>query len=211
MMNFIMKLIGVTILTILVSNCTDGTIDPSNSDDVILPLALGNTWEYKCYQYPVSNPDSITQSITLLTIVDSAYTFNGKKWYGLKTYNPDRPEAWMYIIVRNVSEGLRFLDNPYNFAEILYYKYPTAVSESIIWDNYKTDRIDTTVTKSISSEVTVPAGKFSCIHYQRNGEDDEYYCPNIGQIKSSYKFINSFGNKSDTLIYCMELVSYSIK
>jgi len=210
-MNFIMKLIGVTILTILVSNCTDGTIDPSDNDDVILPLALGNTWVYKCYQYPVSNPDSIHEQFTWVSIVDSVYTIKGKKWYVHRTTDPDIPNAGYVSIFRNAKEGLRFLDNPYNFAEILYYKYPTSVNESTIWDNYKTDRIDTTVTKSINAEITVPAGKFTCIHYQRNGEDDEYYCPNIGQIKSSIKFVNTFGNKSDTLIFCMELVSYSIK
>jgi hypothetical protein len=210
-MNFLLKLLGVTILTIFISNCSEGTIEPSINDDVILPLALGNTWEYICYQYPISNPDSISQSMKLISIIDSVYTINGKKWYGLRTYNPESPEAGMYIQLRNVREGLRFLDNPYNFAEILYFKYPTVINESIIWDNYKTDRIDTTVTISINSETTVPAGKFTCIHYQRNGDDDEYYCPNIGQIKSSIKFINTFGNKSDTLIMCMELNSYSLK
>jgi hypothetical protein len=210
-MNFLLKIIGVTILTILISNCSDGTIDPSNNDDVILPLALGNTWVYQCYQYPVSNPDSIHRQITLVSSIDSVYTINGNKWYVLMTIDPDIPNVKYFSILRNVREGLRFLDNPYNFAEILYYKYPTAVNERTIWDNYKTDRIDTTVTKSINTEVTVPAGKFTCIHYQRNGEEDEYYCPNIGQIKTSIKFVNTFENTSDTLIYCMELVSYSIK
>lgn len=171
-MNFLLKIVGVAILTILISNCSDGTTDPSNNDDVILPLALGNTWEYICYQDPISNPDSISQSMTLISTIDSVYTINGKQWYGLRTYNPQRPETYMYGQLRNVREGLRFLDNPYNYAEILYYKYPTVINESIIWDNYKTDRIDTTVTRSINTEITVPAGKFTCIHYQRNGEDD---------------------------------------
>jgi hypothetical protein len=209
--NFI-KYFVFLVLLVLMTNCKDEPFNPSNSNDVILPLALGNNWQYFKYEFSSSDKDSIYNFDTVNVIVKSVLTHNQEKWYDLEmTYN-SQPNHYYDYVYTNKSDGLWFLDNPFNYANFIIHKYPTIENDTIIYENWRQERMDTIVTISTAKELNVPAGKFTCYYYFTNNTTSDYFCPGVGKIKFLHILkIDTLGQIPDTLWYCHELMNYKIK
>jgi hypothetical protein len=87
--------------------------------------------------------------------------------------------------------------------ESLLFKYPATLNEVYLsYDSVKVKVI------SINENVTVPAGTFSCYHYQTNENgylSDNYISPGVGMIKQNNLKLQT--NDIEKL----ELISYTIK
>lgn len=191
----------------LVYDCSEPT-EPDNSINELIPLKIGNTWNYKMTDYDSNGVvlyyEDITTSITRDTTISSL------KWYG---YNNSPSGIWY----TNKTDGYwTFVKggtgNVLNDTSLLAYKYPTQVGD--IYGNSDTPR----EVLSIDEIITVPAGTFKVIHIittyigSTNYLLDSYetfIAPGIGVIK-----VMQVGKRYDGtkfIVYKNELISYSSK
>ena len=69
------KTIGLLLLSVLVaavSSCSDDTQNPGASNDQIVPLAVGNYWEYWRTEYDVASGTSVVTD-TATVVVSSSF------------------------------------------------------------------------------------------------------------------------------------------
>lgn len=196
-----MKILNVVlffILIALVQSCNDvnnPSVDEISED--IIPLAVGNTWNYHTTLYDTAGNvfrefDSSSR-ITGDTLIDNNtwYYYESNAWFcsifedGYHTYDPYRSDS---------------LKNRLNF------KYPCAAGDK--YSYYEVAKSDT--------QITVPAGTFNCIMYKlrmRTSMDfaylDFFIKPGIGYIKTiEYSFAE---NHPLSVYNISELLSWEFK
>jgi len=191
---------------LLIYGCSEIT-EPDNSINELIPLKIGNTWNYKMTSYDSTGVILYYEDIN--SSIDKDTTINGLKWYG---YNSMPPGIW-YI---NKSDGYwTFVKggtgNILNDTSLVVYKYPTQVGE--IYGVTETLR----EVISVDEIITVPAGEFKVIHLLTTFVGSTNYLldsfeifitPGVGVIK-----VMQIGKRYDGtkfVVYKNELTSFSI-
>jgi hypothetical protein len=183
---------------ILLSGCKNNPTGPTNAKE-IWPLKIGNNWVLKSYH--LDSLGNITDTLSVTYHVDSDTTINGQKIYIINHYT-------FPLYCCNLSDG--FYQYSVNQAGhdtlIIALKYP--VNEGDIF----LSGLDTFHVKSTNENISVPAGNFSCIHYEIIGNvvgKTVIYCtPGVGLIK--IEFYSKDSNNNLRLIMKSELISYKI-
>jgi hypothetical protein len=178
----------------LISNfCNVSGSEPvdNNTDDVLLPLKVGNYWTYARLELDSTG-----------NIIDTVETFTDRVLAEKKLGN----ETWYYygllgrtdtseaILYKNREDGLYIcsrgagdiIDSPH-----LFLKYPTAINDTF------TSKYHFMKTLSLNENISTKIGDFPCIKYYGNRYPDEkfdfgyelmYFTPGIGQIEYFREF-----------------------
>jgi hypothetical protein len=193
--------------SLLIYNCSEST-EPDYSNLDLIPLAVGNKWNYKTTTFD-STGNVINQQNGNTSIIKDTL-INGIKWYG---YDHDFPGVWN----TNKSDGYwQFLEADslwfMNDTSGVVYKFPTHVGDVYGNPQYPKEVV------SVNERISVPAGDFRTIHITQyltmNSNSlqvsfETYICPGIGFVKSM-----QIGKKYDGTKYIVgksELVSHNIK
>ncbi len=174
-------------------SCKNSTDTGTQSQGVIMPLAIGNTWIYLDNGYD-SNGHLIVPSRLDTLLINDTITY-GKD----VLYIPQNRKIYYY----NKTDGLSIR---YNFApeETLFAKYPAKAGDIFRHDSYILTKESSPdplglaaadyIVSSTTESVTVPAGTFICYKYNADYYDttkhqlldryNTYYAPNVGMIKS---------------------------
>ena len=193
--------------SLLLFSCSNST-EPDETINELIPLKIGNKWNYKMTIYDSLGSISYREDIT--TSIDRDTFINGIKWYG---YNTPPTRIWH----TNKSDGYwTFVKagtgNVVNDTSLLVYKYPTQVGD--VYGNPDMPR----EVVSVDEEITIPAGKFKAIHLVTTFTGSTNYLldsfetfitPGLGVIK-----VMQIGKRSDGtkfIVYKNELVSFELK
>ncbi len=174
------KVIYIIIFTvgIFFIGCKDNSVgDSSSSFGEIVPLQIGNLWEYSITNYDTSGMEIYNSSQK--DSVESDTTINNILWYK---------------ITNNINSNVDFLTRNqtgfgyyyYNFnstsEEVLVYKYPCKVGDT--YENYQV--INVNVKFNLNSK------EYECIQYRQYLDIDKmeywdtYVSPGIGIVKMQY-------------------------
>lgn len=192
--------IGIISILILTTCSSKVTSPEENKSSSIIPLKLGNTWEYYVTYFDsvgiMYEAKHVSQFVNgKINILDLTwYCYNSYKnyWYTNKSDG-----YWLYYKSTNGAED----------QSMLIYKYPTIVGE-------KYADIDVI---SVDEEIQVPAGKFKCIHLLQGSDSPSdnsdysseiYLCPKIGLIRSVQMKRKSNGEKF--IMAKCELTNYTL-
>lgn len=137
---------------------------PSTSATLLYPLSPGEYWAYS-----VSTFDSVGALVSSLP--DTVRVLDVTSRFGPEWQTTVRPRYLDTEYYSFRSDGVWRRDN-YAYYPTLIYKYPTNVGDTFntTFDSTGTDVTGTYLreayrTVSVNEHVTVPAGSFSCIHY----------------------------------------------
>lgn len=200
------------LLFVFLIGCSENPSGPSGPIGVILPLTVGNTWEYEqAYISPydqTANKDTISLSIFDSTIMqDSVVLYYATD--GAAVYND--------------AKGLWKTNEFGNSIPILLAKYPGYPGEifnriTVYVGSGDSATANLTIESTLAF-VEVPAGSFACYKYtadyisKKTGKIVQrihaYYAPNIGLIKQDlYLQVGANGNLA--LILERRLLSYTL-
>lgn len=183
------RLFGLFLMTLLICGCGDKkeSEEPAFDYDatgkrpvsIIVPLEVGNMWEYQIYAMDTAVNDlRMIKTDTLEVVEDTAV--NAEQWFHVGGLQGS--EGW----VTNREDGFWFArpnEQPFLFA-----KFPAEVGDrytSMIGDV----EAQTTVAE-IGIEVAVPAGVFRCHKYVQKAGTMQvttifYFAPGVGLVKMS--------------------------
>ncbi|MBD3164992.1 hypothetical protein GF324_00170 [bacterium] len=139
------------------------------SEDVLMPLAVGNYWSGETYQTPEGGTPQFVGESTLS--VASEVQFNDETWYRISSPNGEffgRNAGGGYVMAQEVTG---------NESDYERYAYPASTGSHGIFE-----------ITSTTASVTVPAGQFAgCYIYRYDVGGGEYlertYKPGIGMIR----------------------------
>ncbi|MDT3738680.1 MAG: hypothetical protein RO257_04180 [Candidatus Kapabacteria bacterium] len=186
------SIIPISLLIILIiSGCAKEPTSPTIDETVLVPLKVGNTWEYRHTEYYyegiIENSQQYSYSIVKDSIINGETIYISGYISGIDTLRDYSHE--LFTLIRD--DGLYFIDliNE-GTTPRMYIKYPTFKGDSFIYYH------DTMKTAEVDVEYTVPAGKFKCIKYvYDNYIDNEiemrwifYYSPGIGNIATEFYY-----------------------
>jgi hypothetical protein len=190
---FMKRLIfGIIALAILAS-CGDDDNGTNPESNPLYPLAVGNTWTMVMEEFDLSG--NITGTENLEITLEKMVTVDGKEVYLNVEDIDDASEDTTWSGFYNDNFGTRVVllgDN--ELAEIESYKYPASPG-----DTYSSPSVFTTynvTVESVSDNITVEAGSFTCIKYVFESEFDYgggeidyernivWVAPEIGAIKT---------------------------
>lgn len=177
-------LLAVLLLSVLVLNSyknDDTSTNPGQAPNEIIPLKVGNYWDFNITHYDESG--SITQTMNWHDAIDYNTIIDNQRWYVSKTEYSTR-------LFTNKSDG--YYESQYTgtgsmSAPVLKYKYPGKVGDTWEIDNYTKMRINSTNLK-----YSIPLGEFSCYEYIYTSNSDlDFYqrilvSPGIGFILNEY-------------------------
>ncbi|MDH3269448.1 MAG: hypothetical protein OEM46_11405 [Ignavibacteria bacterium] len=193
--------------SLVIYNCSEST-EPDNSISELIPLKIGNTWNYNRTVYDSTGAVIYDENIT--STVEKDTTINGIEWFD---YNDVPAGIWFtnkstgYWAFVNASTG-----NFLNDTSFIVYKFPTQVGDLYDIPGSTVEVI------AIDEIVLVPAGKFKIIHLVSTYPSPISYlmdsfeifiAPGVGIIKRM-----QIGKKYDGtkfIVFTSELESYSIK
>jgi len=208
---FSLKVINILLLLLLSStiflSCSEST-EPDDFMKELIPLKVGNTWNYTRTVYDSVGVILYTENI--ISMVQKDTIINHIKWFGYT----DVPAS---VYFTNKSNGYwsfqKAVPNYFlNDTSFVVYKYPTQVGD--IYGDPETPK----EVISVDEMITVPAGKFKVIHLITTFIGSTNYlldsfeifiAPGIGIIQRM-----QIGKKYDGtkfIVYKDELVSYSIE
>lgn len=194
-------LLIVLLQLIMINGCEKNTNQVAIAQtDVLMPLAVGNTWIVK-YTLLDSNNHVEYDGYDTLTVLNDT-VINGNTFF----------ECTNGRFYRNSTWGLEMYYDFYTTNTIPYLQFPTAVNNS--WINFSADYPDSTSgnndslrvtfkTHNTDTLITVPKGNFNCVRYKQslvgvNGTPftmyeeaiqepvEIYYSKNIGVVKAIY-------------------------
>lgn len=202
-MNTVMKIV---LVAVTLSGCKKNPLQPSETR-AFYPLTRGNTWSYVVSPNLLRGQDSIdVQTVVRDTVIDA------QTWSFL-TYTYGNPRNRFGMWYRNSDQGLWMLYSP---SPVLYYRYPCQPG-----DTYPGPAgIDTIRVVSTQLQLSVPAGTFTCILYERSITQyfssgpftfytDSYVSPGTGEVKT--EFYSADSTKVKYLSSTHTLIAYSIK
>ncbi|MBM2815360.1 MAG: hypothetical protein HW421_2122 [Ignavibacteria bacterium] len=199
-----MKKIIITSLAILflVCACKENSSTPSGSSNEIIPLKIGNIWNFKISEYDSKGNIINTSEMTYYVFKDSV--IEGIKAYCMKFTTPFSEEISEYTY--NKPDGYY---TTYTIEGKVYhdwmYKYPGSAGDLFQSGEY------TIKILSISESVSTPAGTFKCYKYHNIVELPSFVflCPDVGPVKMEHYDYDNNGKLF--LDARMELVSYTLK
>lgn len=207
----IKKIMTLVILGFSIMSCNYSTIPQNNSsNDVLVPLKVGNYWEY-------SNSSGKDFSVNY-EIILKFITENDDSIYGKLAYGP-LVEVGGYSLIYNSDSGyynggeVRTILHDTLLTKILLAKYPVNVGDEWETNTISSDSLDKYKCISKSKFVVTPAGTFNCIVYKKyNTEFDEYeyryyYTPGVGLILTELYEEKSTGL---VLLRSEKLIGYKI-
>jgi len=183
------RMFGVMLMMLLICGCgnKEESEEPAFDYDatgkrpthIIVPLEVGNMWEYQIYALDTAVNDIRMLKTDTLEVVEDT-SVNAERWFHVGGLQGS--EGW----VTNRKDGFWFArpnEQPFLFA-----KFPAEVGDrytSVIGE------VEAQITVAeIGAEVTVPAGTFRCHKYvQKAGAMQVttvfYFAPGIGLVKMS--------------------------
>ena len=205
------NLFALILLTIFVYSCSDNGTNPTDTS-VLMPLKIGNTWEYVGFYPGETGTETTNYSMT----VDSEIEFMGETHYQLKYFSLETKESFIspaYFI--NTSYGYEIISKD-DVDGTIYktrFKYPAVKGDTISIDDSSIFFVE-----SIDTLITTPAGKFKCIKYVdiinldgiELGRVYNYFAPGIGLVLSENYDTNYRGELSSPTMKS-ELKSYKLK
>ena len=201
------SLLVFVLAILLLFSCSEPT-EPDSSIFELVPLDVGNEWEYAITRYDTTGNILYEHNGTSKIFKDTV--FNGIRWYCdipyyiCNWYTNKSDGYWIFYQTMN---GQTLRDTA-----ILLYKYPTYVGEIYGNPEYPSEVV------SVDEEISVPAGNFKVIHITHDLTADNYspmisyetyICPGIGFIKSM-----QIGKREDGTKYVIEkseLVRFQLK
>ncbi|MGE5480239.1 MAG: hypothetical protein ACM3U1_07395 [Chloroflexota bacterium] len=152
-------------------------LNPVDKTDVLIPLAVGNTWYYDTYFVSSSNPKDSIKIESSFATVPSKFKIGDEDWYNWS----DGTDGWAPLTNRD--DGLYFYVGE-EYPPLPFYKYPTKVGDKNAEGSSKWKTI------SVDAQISVPAGKFSCIQFEQFNSGPlksyDFYCPKVGLIQESH-------------------------
>lgn len=181
------KMIMISLfILILVTSCKNDTtspvINPLNTDELI-PLKIGNTWDYEYTEYHGSDQ----MKVKATTSVVSDIQYQGERYFLMQHTEHGTGETMIpkvYYINKSDGHYMILLEDNEE-PETIKINYPTFVGDIIHEDeNYKF------YVEKVDHIYTTPAGKFKCIKYVQilyyDGKELEriinYIAPGIGRV-----------------------------
>ena len=189
---------------VLFSGCKKDESNPvenSNStlSQEIMPLKVGNTWEFQVTRYDSNNVVISTRNYTRTVSVEKV--IETEKWYliGNDYYT-------------NRADGLWIKESSESAQAVIVTKYPVSLGE-VFW------RGSTYWQKkclSLNEEIIVNNNKYNCIHYESydntSYHNDEYWSKGIGPVKFIHRSMFAYyANYKGPYYEIEELKSYTIK
>lgn len=179
-------------IAFLLAACSNNNDTSGNGSkmDVIMPLAIGNSWTYEVQ--PADSADGVPMFTDSVIGFD---TINGVQWALVQ-----RSSLASSFFYRDASDGLHKVET-YDTAGIfdnLLAKYPAQTGDSYtdsLWifyhnggdTNWKVmPGSATTTVLSINESVSVPAGTFHALKYEylpSLSYPEQYYVPGIGMVE----------------------------
>lgn len=214
------------VMSVVLLTCTNNPVDSrekcldQSSDDVLLPLTVGNYWNYKIKHYW---EDSVTYSVSKKHVME----FEGEVFDAYEWNREDSDIRWLFT---NKDDGLYLVggysDHDIMVHPVLEYKYPAEKDESwqvprMVYNLYENrfyfkDTITVTCVDN-NKMVSTPAGSFNTHVYMyklRIAEDVlgydyflRYYAPSHGLVYSEVKSSPGGTNVRAS----MSLIDYCIK
>jgi len=190
-----------SLLIILLSFFFSTSCKKENSDSqssggtsqTIIPLAQGNIWNYRRISFPQQDTSFFSIWISGDTIVGSENWF--KQYSGQDSSN--------YIFTKNKQDGFHYYHQNVGTDDLVY-KYPAVVGDNYVASYY----IDSITVQNIDTNITVPAGQFSCYEYHINEMGFyiylSYFSPGTGKIKTISYTNGTVSNVSELISYHLE-------
>lgn len=192
------KIILIAILLLVYSCDENNNITESSSSRIItygneiMPLAVGNVWEYKEYEY--QNSKLLAERIMKIEVLDKIFVdVDGEKIevYKLKEsriLNGD-DENGVYFILRNENDTIYWLghslenNDEYYINKTIYVKYPIEVGEN--WIQNHGDYNDYFTCESVNDTVRLNGNIYECVRIRLGSEnwyEDKYFSAGIGLV-----------------------------
>ena len=204
----------IAIFVFILAGCGESGTNPNNSNNEIMPLAVGNSWKYVMYSTHDLNNDSINLFKFTTNYVTEKTTLNGETWYNFASdgRNSDliftNRSDGLYLISKNRNDDAKI---PYHIDSArLGFKFPVVLHET-----YPNDTNGFYIANT-NLKIKTDAGTFNCIKYvpskYKNVEHyGAYMCPGVGFIKDvGITLIRQTESGPDTTWVVQELVSYTI-
>jgi hypothetical protein len=166
--------VSLLLLILLAASC-DKSTNPK-PPDVLIPLAIGNQWEYAITDYD-TNSVVISVDTVLLEIVKDTVIQN-MTFYIITADGIRDPEIFW---PSNQSDGV-WLFILADSTMALAFEYPASVGDRITFGQ------DSMVVAHSNASVAVPAATFQCYQYNQYSsnllEQIWYFSPNVGLVKT---------------------------
>jgi len=108
-----------------------------------------------------------------------------------------------YIFTKNKQDGFHYYHQNVGTDDLVY-KYPAVVGDNYVASYY----IDSITVQNIDTNITVPAGQFSCYEYHINEMGFyiylSYFSPGTGKIKTISYTNGTVSNVSELISYHLE-------
>lgn len=174
--------------------CEDKSTEPiEEKPNTLLPLAVGNTWNYKLYNHISDSTGRVVWEIIQKISVD------GKEYYLISSSG----FADNYFVARNETNGLflSIYDTTNGFVDPFFYKFPAEDNETYQYQMQGTDSIlNITVKKQI---LLIGNQNYNCYSYVNENLNPYfpfmYFAENVGLIR--HKLVFRTGNGIDTTHY----------
>jgi hypothetical protein len=190
------------ILLILVSGCRkdDLIVNPQPEYKGIIPLAIGNKWNFNIYAYDTTGAIIVSNILSYEVIGDSM--INGSRWFKISNF-----------LCANRSNGFSSLSNS---DQLLIFKYPAAAQDSF----YVNGVVNYLHVASIDTTITISLGTYHCYAFDSHqlispgafGGSYEilYVSPEVGIVKGEVYAAAQVGKKQ-YLWATTELSSVTLK
>jgi hypothetical protein len=192
-------ILSITILLLTLSSCDIFTTD-IKTDNVIMPLEVGNYWEYSIYEYNGSELNKIDSVWTISIISDTI--INNQKWY------VDHSKS---ILFTNKNNGL-WGKHPFYPAD-LFLKYPGKVSDEWLRQIGPVRHYEVVHIISTDYPVVINSITKSCYEYEIKYLGDirrKYYAaPGLGI--TNIQIFKSSDSETSILERELRLENYKIK
>ena len=199
-------LLFVVVAGLFIASCSDesSTAPTKEEKKAIMPLAVGNEWEYGI---TIHDEGGHNNSASLIIKVVGMEEIEGKSIYEMLVGNENS-----YLLLEE--------DGLYNYTksggkEYIEVKYPVAKGDTYIQND--AGNTTTFTVESLDKQLETEAGIFTTIKYvgikidEEAGEkyyDELYYCPGVGMIKSEeYMTLDGEEEYRNTMV----LKSYKLK
>jgi len=174
--------------------CNDKSTEPiEEKTNTLLPLALGNTWNYKLYNQSSDSTGQVIWNVIKKITVDS------KEYFLITTTGFGNSS----FVAKSETDGLFFsyYDSTNGFTSPFFFKYPADDNETYQYRMIGTDSIlNITVKKQ---NLLIGNQYYSCYSYINQNMNPYfpfmYFAENIGLIR--HKFVYNSGNGIDTTHY----------
>jgi hypothetical protein len=187
-------LFAVLISTSFFIGCEDKSTEPTEEKtNSLLPLAVGNTWNYKLYNQISDSTGQVNWNVL------QKITLDGKEYFLISSTGFGNG----YFVTQTESNGL-FLssyDSVNGFKSPFFFKYPAEDNETYQYQIPNTDSIlNITVKKQ---NLLISNQNYNCYGYINENLNPYfpfmYFAENIGLIR--HKLVYNSGNGIDTTHY----------